>query len=828
MTRWRGVGLWVYITVIALVGSVVHWLGVRPWVEPTDAIAPWLLVAIALAFFAAERFTVHVRLGSEAIAFSMSEVPLVVGLFFVRPDLLIVARLIGGGLGLVWQRTAFHKLVFNCALMILETSVAVLVWNLVLGSADPLSPRGWLATGLAVLGTSVISSTLVTGAIFIASGQPPRSLDELFSLGQIGDLANACLALVAVYLLATDWRTAWMLGGVVAILAVAYRSSEGARLRSESLEQVNRFTELVGRDVEVEALVGSILREVRSAFEVSTVQLRLSRPLHDPEDWTLVDDTVERTSPDLLDSLEPHAVGGVLLSPRSNKLPEVSSRLQEHELRDCLMVPLRTVGEVSGCILVADRLSDVTTFTQTDVSQLRALANHAAVVLENAVRAATIIRQAEAREHEALHDELTGLANRRLFANNLAEVLRGNSAALLVLDLDRFKEVNDTLGHDTGDRLLTVVAARISEIVPNGAVVARLGGDEFAVLLPGSDDLGARACAAMVREVLAAPISLDGFAVAVDASVGVAVGTRDEDASTLMQWADLAMYAAKESRTGLEVYRRDLDNRDSSRLGLLADLRDAVASNTLEVHYQPKVDLMTGAVIGAEALARWNHPVLGPIGPDEFIPLAEHSTLITPLTMLVLRTALSHAEQWKGIAGRFSIAVNISPRSLLDPTFVDEVTRTLARSELPASALILEITETNLMSDPERAIVALERLREVGVRLSVDDLGTGYSSLAYLQRLPVDEIKIDRSFLAQFDEASSQAVVGAIVDLGHRLGKHVVAEGVENSASFEALRDLGCDSAQGFLMAKPMPADQMTRFLESRLPPLPGSLRLVR
>ncbi len=828
MTRWRGFGLWVYILVVALVGSVVHWLGVRPWVEVSDEAAPLLLVGMTVAFFVAERFPVFVRLKSEAFAFSMSEIPLVVGLFFVRPDLLVVCRLVGGGLCLLWQRTTVHKVAFNCSLFIVETSVAVAAWNLVLGSADPLSPRGWLATLVAVLCISMISSTLVTGAIWIATGEPPRSLNEVFSLGQLGDLANACLALVAVYLLAADWRTAWMLAVVVAILAVAYRSSEGARLRSESLEQVNRFTELVGRDVEVEALVGNILREVRSAFEVSTVRLRLARPLHDPEDWTLVDDAVVRTSTDLLDGLEPHAVGGVLLSPRSNKMLEVSGLLQDQGLRDCLMVPLRTVGEVSGCLLVADRLSDVTTFSQTDVSQLRALANHAAVVLENAVRAATIIRQAEEREHEALHDELTGLANRRLFVNNLAKVLNHSSAALLVLDLDRFKEVNDTLGHDTGDRLLAVVAGRISEIVPQGAVVARLGGDEFAVLLPGADDLGARACAAMVREVLAAPISLDGFAVAVDASVGVAVGTRDEDASTLMQWADLAMYAAKESRTGLEVYRRDLDTRDSSRLGLLADLRDAVASNTLEVHYQPKVDLKTGDIIGAEALARWNHPVLGRIGPDEFIPLAEHSTLITPLTMLVLRTALSHAEQWKGATGRFSIAVNISPRSLLDPNFVDEVTRTLARSELPASALILEITETNLMSDPERAITALERLRDVGVRLSVDDLGTGYSSLAYLQRLPVDEIKIDKSFLAQFDEASSQAVVGTIVDLGHRLGKHVVAEGVENSSSFEALRELGCDSAQGFLMAKPMPADQMTRFLESRLPPMPGSLRLVR
>jgi EAL domain-containing protein (putative c-di-GMP-specific phosphodiesterase class I) len=288
------------------------------------------------------------------------------------------------------------------------------------------------------------------------------------------------------------------------------------------------------------------------------------------------------------------------------------------------------------------------------------------------------------------------------------------------------------------------------------------------------------------------------------------------------------MYAAKQTRVGLEVYRPELDQADSSRLGLLADLRDAVASGSLEVFYQPKLDLRTGRVVGVEALARWHHPELGNVGPDEFIPLAEHSTLITPLTMLVLRRALAEGVRWKALTGQFSVAVNISPRSLLDPSFVDEVTRALARVELPASALTLEITETNLMSDPERAIAALERLREVGVRLSVDDLGTGYSSLAYLQRLPIDEIKIDRSFLRTFSEASAQAVVGTIVELGHRLGKTVVAEGVEVVEAMEALRRLGCDTAQGYWIARPMPAAELTRFLESDAPGSARSLRLVR
>jgi diguanylate cyclase (GGDEF)-like protein len=401
------------------------------------------------------------------------------------------------------------------------------------------------------------------------------------------------------------------------------------------------------------------------------------------------------------------------------------------------------------------------------------------------------------------------------------------SCALLMLDLDRFKQVNDTLGHEVGDRLLRVAADRVCEAAPAGSVVARLGGDEFAVLLP-DPAADPAAHGPVLREALSRPMVLGEFSVAVDASVGVATGRRGETASTLLRWADLAMNAAKHSRTGLEAYRPELDQQDSSRLGLLGDLRLAVAEGTLEVAYQPKLDVSTRTVVGVEALARWNHPRLGRVHPDEFIPLAEHSTLITPLTLFVLREALARAEQWRAVTGSFSVAVNISPRSLLDPGFVDDVARELARVALPPSSLILEITETNLMTDPELAIVALERLRAIGVRLSVDDLGTGYSSLAYLQRLPIDEIKIDRSFLAAFDEPSAQAVVGTIVDLGHRLGKHVVAEGVELAESFEALRSLGCDCAQGYWIARPMPAEELTRFLEGKPPRASGSLRLVQ
>ncbi len=465
--------------------------------------------------------------------------------------------------------------------------------------------------------------------------------------------------------------------------------------------------------------------------------------------------------------------------------------------------------------------------TAEHLRQLQALANHAAVAIDNAVRADLIVRHAAEREHAALHDELTGLPNRRLFTQRVEDALSAGFASVLFIDLDSFRAVNDTLGHQVGDRLLKLIAQRIQDSAPEDAVVSRLGGDEFAVLLPGAADLSARACASMVRSAIAHTFDLDGLAVAVDAAVGVAVAEQDSDAATVLRHADLALYSAQESRSGIAVFEPKLDRGDSSRLSLLADLRNAVAGNQLAVHYQPQIDLANGKVIGVEALARWTHPELGVITPDEFIPLAEHSGLITPLTMLVLRTALRDTEQLQDKPGDFRVAVNISPRSLLDQSFVDEVAREVARVALPAAAVTLEITETSLMTDPEQAVAALTRLRSIGVRLSVDDLGTGYSSLSYLLRLPVDEVKIDRSLVTTLPEPNAEVVVGAIADLGRRLGREVVAEGIEDAGAYDTVRRLGCNLAQGYWMGRPMPFAELRTYLSDRRSTRRGGLRQV-
>jgi diguanylate cyclase (GGDEF)-like protein len=503
-------------------------------------------------------------------------------------------------------------------------------------------------------------------------------------------------------------------------------------------------------------------------------------------------------------------------------------------------MPLRGDDGRIGTLVVGDRLGDVESFDRADLRELQALGNHLSVALHNARRADQIQEQAAETRHSALHDGLTGLPNRRHLEELLAESglhdsddgdQHDDENCLVLLNLDRFKEINDTLGHPAGDALLAMVATRLGRSVPDSSVLARVGGDEFAVLLRSTDAQAAGSVVALLRHALSLPFELDGLSVTVGASFGLTAATPGTAAIDVLRQADIAMTAAKERRTGLETYRAELDAGSRDRLTLLTDLRRAIYDGSITVFVQPKISLGDGQVTGVEVLARWRHPERGLIAPDDFIPVAEHSGLITPLTMSVLRQSLQACQSWRQAGWPLNIAVNISPRSLLELEFVDEVARALAAVEVPASAVTFEITESSLMAEPERAISALQRLRDLGVRLSIDDLGTGYSSLAYLQRLPVDEIKIDRSFLQRADidaRDDSVAIIGAMVDLGHRLGREVVAEGVEDEAAWRTLQELGCDTAQGYWMARPMPVPELLGWLDGWRPTSVAHLRAVR
>ncbi|MEU6668782.1 bifunctional diguanylate cyclase/phosphodiesterase [Streptomyces sp. NPDC046727] len=430
---------------------------------------------------------------------------------------------------------------------------------------------------------------------------------------------------------------------------------------------------------------------------------------------------------------------------------------------------------------------------------------------------------ARARAEEQLRDPLTGLPNRQWLLERIWTALDdaeriGARAALMLIDLDRFRSVNDTLGHLAGDRLLLQIADRLRLALPRGAEAARLGGDEFAVLLPVADSTtSATRVARGLVTALSSPLDLDGLTLVLEASAGVAVFPDHAlDAEGLLRRADVAMYQAKRDRTGVEVYESKRDSNTPDRLGLLGDLRRALDAHEVQLHYQPKVRF-DGQVAGLEALVRWVHPERGKVPPDEFIAIAESSGLMPHLTEYVLETALGQVARWRAQGLRVPVAVNVSPRDVHTPGFAGSVAARLARHGVPAGALQLEITEHVLLEDPQRAADTLAGLTGHGVKMSLDDFGTGYSSLVHLRRLPVSELKIDRSFVARLAvDAEDAEIVRCTVDLAHSLGLLVVAEGVEDDETWERLRDLGCDAVQGWLVAAAMPPEETTAWLRAR------------
>jgi diguanylate cyclase (GGDEF)-like protein len=424
----------------------------------------------------------------------------------------------------------------------------------------------------------------------------------------------------------------------------------------------------------------------------------------------------------------------------------------------------------------------------------------------------------------SLTDDLTGLPNRRLLSDRLDQALRlghrrGTTTAVLLLDLDRFKEVNDTLGHDHGDQLLRGVADRLSKAFRTSDTVARLGGDEFAVLLPEvADEAAALLLATRSLTALHEAFVIEGVTLNVEASIGLALSPQHgRGGHTLMRLADVAMYEAKARKTGVVVYDPEIDVNTHSRLALRSDLRRALQDGELFMDYQPKVNLITGEVNGVEALVRWQHPTRGLLPPAEFIPVAEGTGLILPLTVRTLEMAIEQARAWLDQGRSLQVAVNLSARCLLGLDFPTLVQGLLNLHQLPAHLLRLEITESTIMADPTRAQSILAALQQAGISLSIDDFGTGYSSMSYLKRLPVDELKIDRSFILDMLASSSDSMlVRSSIDLGHGLGLSVVAEGVEDKVTLAALAALNCDLVQGYHLARPMSSAALTDWLDAR------------
>lgn len=426
-----------------------------------------------------------------------------------------------------------------------------------------------------------------------------------------------------------------------------------------------------------------------------------------------------------------------------------------------------------------------------------------------------------ALRYQALHDALTDLPNRTLLLDRLQQSLFAaqrdeHKVSILLLDLDRFKEVNDTLGHHVGDKLLQEIAHRLRTVLRDSDTVARLGGDEFCVLLPTADSNQSMFIARKIINMVEKPVVLDGQNLSVGASVGISsFPIHGDNAVVLMQRADVAMYVAKRGNKGFSVYDPKSDQYSLRQLAISGELRNALERNEFEIHYQPKLDLKTNQVHGFEALVRWRHPKLGILLPEEFIPLAEQSGLIRPLTLMVLRQSLKDSQHFFSKLEELRLSVNLSMRDLSDSTFGDEIAGVLREFDIPTERIKLEITETALMENPQKTIRILDRLNAMGLRLSIDDFGIGYSALSYLKQLPVKELKIDKSFgMSLVSDGNSAVIVRATIDMAHELGLNVVAEGIETKEAFEMLQELGCDTVQGFYISRPLPVDEAVKWME--------------
>jgi diguanylate cyclase (GGDEF)-like protein len=608
-----------------------------------------------------------------------------------------------------------------------------------------------------------------------------------------------------------------LLGAVVVLLALGYRIYMRLARGYTRLQLLSRFVGSTGHTSDLDEVVTSILSQAAGLLHARTAQLLILPTADLPGRWlTWQAGSVVAVELDEIsnDKWWSPAVAGdpVLLRHGANGLS--SGKVAADGPRDGVAVPLRTANIVKAVLLVADRTFEEETFGTEDLKVFETLAAHAAVALDKANVVERLRRLADERAHEALHDPLTGLPNRRAFNDAVqAAMYSGETATVLLLDLDDFKDVNDTLGHSAGDSLLTVIGLRLTG--SGTGMVARLGGDEFAVLLPGMAAEEAVNHARALHDVVCAPVPLLGVELTTSASIGVRefLGTSLTSEEVLAH-ADVAMYAAKAARTGVEVYRPEDGHSIARRLRLAVDLKVALREDALELFYQPQACARTGRITGFEALLRWKHPTFGYVPPPEIVAVAHRIGLIRDLTDSILGHALRARADWADAGRDLDVSVNVTVADIADYDLVERVDAALRATDTPPGSLVLEITEGDAMGDADRTLTVLRALAARGVRLSIDDFGTGHSSLAYLDQLPVHEVKIDQSFVFRIvTNPADSTIVRATVTLAHDLGLRVVAEGVENDLAKSLITEMGCDLYQGYGLSRPMPADELLNWL---------------
>ena len=791
----------VYVAMLAGLSAPVDDLGI-----------PWLV--LALVFFLAEAKVVHLHFRSEAHSLSLSELALVLGLFFMTPGGLLVAQLCGASLALLAvRRQRPLKAAFNLAQFAFSSCLALVIFHALVSGSNAIGPIGWAAALLSVGVASTTGVALVSVVIAVAEHRSTlRDLPRMTLIALIGSLTTASLAVAAVELLeANAWAVLLLLVPAVGC-ALAFRAYAAQRRQHQHLEFLYESIRAMQGAQELRSAVRELLEAARTMLSAGFAEIVFLpatsaepalRSISSPHNERLLEPTELRDGESTALTLASAEQRTILLA-RGRDANALDSYLAERKLKDGMVTALRAEDRIFGLLLVGDRAGDVATFTADDCKLLETFASHAGVLLEND-------RVKEQLRYQAFHDGLTELPNRVLLRNQVAEAIAlahaGTMPSVLFVDLDDFKTINDTLGHSAGDQLLVAVAERLRACLRPGDIAARLGGDEFGILLRSASAEEAEEIAKRIVDALRAAFVLHGNEIPVHASVGIAHA--DSHATTsdeLLRNADVAMYSAKSNgKRGYATFEPEMHARIRRRHELSAALERAVDRAEITVQYQPIVSLASGRTVALEALARWQHPDRGLVLPGNFIPLAEETGLMVSIGRSVLQQALQHLRDWQSSFPQLAISVNLSAIELQNPSLAGEIEIILAENGVEPNRLILEITESGTMRDPQTTIETLRSLRQIGVRIALDDFGTGYSSLSHLRDFPIDILKIAKPFVDRLDnEHSDTAFLDAILRLAAALDLTVVAEGIERPEQVETLRLLNCGLGQGYHFARPL------------------------
>jgi diguanylate cyclase (GGDEF)-like protein len=788
------------------------------------------LVFIGL-FVAAELMLLQVEVRRQTVNLSLTEIPLLLSLFYLPPLTVLIVRLVAGGLVQAIRRTGLTKTCFNIGAFAAGTACANLIvyfygphQHVQANPPGPFvdaSPRTWLVLVAAVLINTLVTLAAVGGVIMLLQGWlASQQIVRTVAPALIVALINITVGMIMLLALEQSPWAVLLLIGLALVLGAVYRGYAKFLRQHQSLTEMYDLTRSIGEAGSDGTLADILLGRVRSLLQAESATLWLPAQGRSPEmllsarvDYPGLLDVAG--TPDVLRRTAVKRGTTVVVGPKAGGVAELRTEMRTHGVKDAIVVPLRSGSAVIGTLEVAGRLGDLVHFEPDDVRLLETVAAHAGVAVENT-------RLVDRLRFDAYHDALTGLPNRRRILAALDEAIKARAAdevvAVVFFDVARLRDVNDSLGHTAGDKVLVEVARRLRELAPPAALVGRTGGDKFAMTLPTPTAEAAVALAERVRAALRDRMVLDTLTVDIDAAAGVAVcPDHGADAATLLQRADVATHSAKAARSSVLLFHMGLESRSVRRLGLAADLRRTIEAGQLDVYFQPKVGLHDRRLVGVECLARWDHPVHGSVAPEDFIAVAEHTGQLGRLTELVLREGLRRARDWVSQGRPLSVAVNLSARTLLDADFPATLTELLAWYEVAPELLTLEVTEAGVVSDPDRTVPSLRRLREIGVRLCIDDFGTGSASLAQLRRLPVHEVKVDRTFVqGMATDSADLAIVRAVIDLSRNFALSVVAEGVESELTLNLLDEMGCDVGQGFLFSRPLPYERLDAWISAQ------------